>query len=159
MATPHNRDRVDDPEHLYRRVMQGKGHYKLTDGQPRVSSSAFGDRNMRPSVDRAVLCGNDPSSSVQQETDAVLWLVAVEVRQIDLRQQHEGDSPEYRYLIDVVPRPMPENPAHAQIEPNPDYKTKSRFRKVLERLARLAENHWAILPHELRAEAGGAPGE
>jgi hypothetical protein len=45
--------------------------------------------------------------------------------------------------------------AHAQIEPSPEYKNDKPFRKVIERLAflanqRISKEGWEIEPHELR---------
>ena len=59
------------------------------------------------------------------------------------------------YKIDVCPRPTDSNPCHAQIEPSPEYKNKAPFRKVIERLAllaneRLDQQGWEIEPYELR---------
>jgi hypothetical protein len=48
-------DFVTDDELLYRRVPNREGNFQLDNGKYRVSSGAFGDRNLQPSVDRANL--------------------------------------------------------------------------------------------------------
>jgi hypothetical protein len=53
-------DHVYDDETLYRSVVPSLWKQK-SDGEFYLSSQAFADRNRRPSVDRARLCGHDPS--------------------------------------------------------------------------------------------------
>ncbi|NEP76493.1 MAG: hypothetical protein F6K29_34100, partial [Okeania sp. SIO2G5] len=61
---------------------------------------------------------------------------------------------EFTYDIDVIARTETEEgfkPAHAQIEPSPEYQSKSGFKKLLERLAFLAnQREWEILPFDRR---------
>jgi hypothetical protein len=40
------------------------------------------------------------------------------------------------YVIDVIPDPRPDNPAHAVIYANPDFVSPNHFRKLREHLAR-----------------------
>ena len=72
-------------------------------------------------------------------------------------QKDSKGNPLFVYKIDVHPRPTADNPAHAQIEPSPDYASKGTFRKVAEKLAWLATERvknqgWEIEPCELRYE-------
>ncbi|MGI0479198.1 hypothetical protein ACN4EE_00250 [Geminocystis sp. CENA526] len=144
-------DHVEDDEILYRRVPSQEKYYKIDSNDPntiRVSSQAFTDRNQRPSVDRASLCNHKPQYSQQESTDGVVSLVTNQVRQIDsIIQNDQKGKEEFKYKIDVLPRPLDENKAHAQIEPSPEYRNQKPFRKLLERLAYLAnERGWEIKP-------------
>jgi hypothetical protein len=145
-------DFVGDEEVLYRCVFYGRNLYQIQENTAKISSQAFADRNMRPSVDRADLCENNPCHSQKDEKDAIVSLLTKDVRLIDsVIQNNPKGEPEFTYKIDVLPRPFEDNQAHAQIEPSPEYRNKTPFRKLLERLARLAdERGWEIEPYELR---------
>ena len=110
-------------------------------------------RAMCPSVDRASLCGNNPCYSQKDEKDAVVSLITKDVRLIDsVIQNNPKGEPEFTYKIDVLARATEENPAHAQIEPSPEYRNKTPFRKLLERLAYLAnQREWEIEPLRIAA--------
>jgi hypothetical protein len=147
-----NKDDVKDEELLFRCVFYGKNYYTIQDGKLRISSQAFADRNMQPSVDRAILCNNNPEHTQVNSEDGVVGLISQDIRMIDniIQRDNKGNE-QFKYKIDVIPRPIENNFAHAQVEPSPEYKNKSTFRKVQERLARLAsEKGWAILPIDLR---------
>jgi len=84
-------------------------------------------------------------------------LIAAEVRAISSVALDEpiAEAGRTHYAIDVLARPIfagnpegePENLSHAQIEADPAYRSKSRFRKLKEALALLANNRgWAIKP-------------
>ena len=146
-------DRVSDHERLFRRVPARRRSYVFQGGVVQFSTEAFNDRGMRPSVDRANLCGNDPKHTQKEETDGVFPLLTGEVRAInDLTYQGE-QAVEY-YLVDVHPDPiLPQNHAHAVITTSPEFQTKSAFRRLKERLARLASGKpwnetWLIPPKE-----------
>ncbi|OGQ91855.1 MAG: hypothetical protein A2289_11710 [Deltaproteobacteria bacterium RIFOXYA12_FULL_58_15] len=135
-------------EPLYRRVLCGVGHFQpLEDGTVKISSQAFSDRGMKPSVDRSSLCPHGPSYSQADLSDGVVSVLASGVRGIAARSVKDGVT--ISYAIDVFPDPLPGNPAHAEIRPSPEYATKSAFRKVLEALALLAA--WEIYPEEIRS--------
>lgn len=143
---------VSNNEILYRCVFYGKNYYQIQGNRANVSSQAFTDRNKRPSVNRACLCGDNPCLSQKDEKDAVVSLLAKDVRSIDqvVQNNHKGEL-KYIYKIDVLPRPLEENIAHAQIEPSPEYENDRPFKKLLERLAYLAnQRQWEIKPYELR---------
>ncbi len=123
---------VEDEEILYRSVRLADGGYKLENGVYQISSSAFNDRNMQPSVDRAQLKNNNPEQSRKSKTDCVVSLKTLEIRNETIERN------EINYILDVKPDPTDENPAHAIVVPSPEYKNEKAFRKVKERLARIA---------------------
>ena len=148
-------DRVKDEETLFRRVLSGKNLYTVQSGKLRLSSQAFADRKREPSVVRAALCNNDPSWAQQDDHDGVVSLVAIDVRQISVSGLHKEKAPtvqkEIQYNIDVVPRPLEANQAHAVICPTPPYRTNSVFRRVREALVLLASRrNWTIPPVDMR---------
>jgi hypothetical protein len=148
---------VDDLEHLYRRVESGRNYCKKENDGWRISSSAFDDRHLKPSVDRASLRDNDPVKTQIDRQDGVALLIASEVRQISKQgldpEPQEGGSKLVTYHVDVLHRPEPENPAHSQVEPTPPYKTPSVFKRIREALARLAAKRpWLIEPEEIRSD-------
>lgn len=137
-------DRVGDDETLYRRV---SCRVRKKDGS--VSSAAFGgDNDLIPSVNRASLCGNDPTSvltPLRPESRCVVSLVTRRVRAISTA----------RLSIDVVPDPIkddpvwPDNPAHALITSEPPLTSENTAAKNVARdfrraLARLST--WEISP-------------
>jgi hypothetical protein len=145
-------ERVDDDEVLYRRVPHRPNHFRHENGRIRVTSQAFSDRRFRPSVDRATLCGNDPTSTQTDPTDAVASLITFQVRGIDtVEQRDERGEVVIRHAIDVEPNPirndpvLPDNPAHAEIYAIPEMRNERTFRRLREALAMLAE--WQIPPH------------
>ena len=145
--------RVDDSEELYRRVLFGANHYKIDQGRARLGSQAFADRSGRPSVDRAVLCGHDPTRTQGNEKNAVVRLETRAVRAIsDVVRSDKKGNPIEQHLVDVVPVPLPENAAHAEIICDPDISnlSKSPGRRLLEALVRLADEKWIIPVYELR---------
>ena len=145
-------DFVGDEEVLYRCVFYDKNWYQIQGNTATISSQAFTDRGMCPSVDRADLCDNNASYSQKDEKDAVVSLITKDVRLIDsVIQNNPKGELEFTYKIDVLPRPCEDNQAHAQIEPSPEYRNNKPFRKLLERLAYLAKQRgWEIEPYELR---------
>ncbi|MFN6566135.1 hypothetical protein [Dendronalium sp. ChiSLP03b] len=84
-------------------------------------------------------------------------MIASEVRMINnIAQGDTKGNPLFVYKMDVFPRPTDDNPAHAQIEPSPEYKNKTPFRKLIEKLAFLANEKidkqgWEIELYELRS--------
>jgi hypothetical protein len=112
---------------------------------------------MAPSVDRANLCDCDPAWTQKDAKNAVVSLITIDVRQTETVFQPDPKGqplPFSTYRIDVCSKPVDKNPAHAQIEPSPEYKNRTPFRKLLERLAFLANQRgWEILPFELRVSA------
>jgi hypothetical protein len=136
-------DYVADHEALYRSVRQE--HLTYENGVLRAISEAFGDRNQRVSVDRAVLVDNNPQRTRKSETDAVAQLITSEVRgslpRRDAKSREVG-----AYAIDVIPEPLPDNKAHAVIYANPDFVSPNHFRKLRERLARI--HQIVLLPED-----------
>ncbi|QLE55977.1 hypothetical protein [Nostoc sp. TCL26-01] len=148
-------DVVADDEILYRCVFHGLDkYYRIGESGLELSSQSFTDKNQAPSVDRAKLCNNDPKHTQKNPNDGVVSLIAGEIRSINVSQNDPKGNPIFDYKIDVYPRPTEDNPSHAQIEPSPDYATKGTFRKVAEKLARLAterinKQSWEIKPYDL----------
>jgi hypothetical protein len=149
-------DSVADNELLYRCVFyktsDGTKTYKVEGDKAYVSIYAFRDAASAPSVDRALLCRQNPTYTQKNTEDGVVVLICQDVRLIDsVVQKDSKGKEEFTYKIDVLPRRLPDNDAHAQIEPTPTYRSKSVFRKLLERLAFLAnQREWEILPWDLR---------
>ncbi len=127
-------DYVADHEALYRSVR--REHLTYENGVLRAISEAFGDRNQRVSVDRAVLVDNDPQRTRKSETDAVAQLITSEVRGSLPRRDAKGREVG-AYAIDVIPEPLPDNAAHAVIYANPGFVSPNHFRKLREHLARI----------------------
>ncbi len=131
-------DRVDDDETLYRSVVPNLWKQK-DEGEFYLSSQAFADRNRRPSVDRAKLCGHDPSYAQFRPSDYVCSLVAEGVRAIDTVVKYDKKGiPQACHNIDVEPVPLPDDAAHAEIYAVPEISGGRLFERLLERLAYLA---------------------
>jgi hypothetical protein len=155
-------DIVTDDEIIYRCVFYDRGLYRIVDQRLQLSSQAFADRNQMPSVDRATLRGNDPTPTQKNPEDGVVSLLTQAIRQIDsVRQMDAKGKLIAQYKIDVIADPIsgqvdqPDNLAHAEIRPTPEYQSKSVFRKLQERLALLAtqrieQQDWEIPPSDLR---------
>lgn len=146
----NDNDSVDDDEILYRRLPSGLDLYWFADdGTIKISSQAFASRDFRISVDRAKLCGNDPSYTLDKRGGGVVSLVTREIRNIVglARKDSNGDIIQ-QFKIDVEPVPLPENPAHAEIYAIPgfEYNGTKAFRKLREHLVQLAEKRWEIRP-------------
>ncbi len=137
-------DRVLDDEILYRRVPDREENYERDNGSYNLLPAAFLDRAKQPSVDRAILRGNDPTECRWEPTDLVVSMITVEVRRID----------DISRTVDVVPDPikdhlqLPDNPAHALITADPQFQRneKTAFRKLRIALSRLSSCKWEISP-------------
>lgn len=151
---------VADDEILYRSISSKRNQCtRDANGSWRLSSQAFTDSSLQPSVDRACLCEYDPSRAKKSPEDGIVSLVTIDVRNIkDFKQTDKGkpiadeNGQELMHAFDVIPDPItthPENPAHALITASPGYSGKSAFKRLIERLARMAEARgWAITPQE-----------
>ena len=80
---------VTDNELLYRRARREE-YRRQPDGTPLVLSVAFADRRYRPSVNRALLCGHDPTTLVVAVTDGVVGIRTAEVRATDEIVQNDA---------------------------------------------------------------------
>ena len=140
-------DHVGDEEELYRSVRPSE-IIRDEEGHPqRASSQAFADRQQEVSVDRARLCDHAPRRARKSETDAVVVLLAGEVRRIRTLIQREEQGREIGlYSIDLRPDPLPDNPAHALIVADPRFATRSLFKRLQERLALIAQ--FILLPED-----------
>jgi SepF-like predicted cell division protein (DUF552 family) len=120
-------------------------------GRWRLSSQAFSDRRLQPSVDRAHLCNSDPYFTQKAPNDGVVSVVAAEVREIkDIIQNDASGKPILTHVIDVIPQAIiPDNPSHAIIDASPAYSNQRVFRRLLERLREIAERRgWMIEPKD-----------
>lgn len=151
---------VEDDEILYRSVSL-KRDQCVHDGNGnwRLSSQAFTDSSLKPSVDRACLCKHDPRHAQKSPEDGIVSLLTLDVRNIkDFKQTVNGkpkideNRQELMHAFDVIHDPKtthPENPAHALITASPGYASKSAFKRLIERLARMAGGRgWEIIPQE-----------
>lgn len=123
-----------------------------------LTTEAFNDRWMSPSVDRRAIRPRAEESKISA-TDGIAQLLAAEVRACD-EVVHNPDAPplaQVRYKLDVEPDPIKEgngegrvpNLSHALIKSAPAVASKSRFKKIKEALCRLARRReWAIQPHQ-----------
>src|SRR5579859_2848739 len=136
-------DFIANSEIIYRCVWANEEHkanrYKIeTDGTIQISSPAFHAREVngefRISVDRAMLCNNNPKHSLGAKLGIVVSLVVEKVRNID-------DPKIQRFKIDVEPVPLQSNVAHAEIYGVPRFESVDAtraFRRLCQLLARLA---------------------
>lgn len=132
---------IGDDELVHRSVFPSD--VVLREGKRFLSSTAFNDSAMRPSVDRASL--RSAEESKRSLNDGVCGLVANEVRSITSVVNQKTNKP---YGVDVVERPLEDNSAHAQIEVDPEFENPSRFKKLKEALCRIAEQRWLIEPSD-----------
>ena len=147
---------VTDDELLYRSIpyTKLKDYIQQTNDGIAISSQAFSDRGLKPSVDRAILNENDPSKTQINLRDGVVSLLTSKIRKIDeVKKQSQDGEDLIVYKIDVVHRPTETNFAHAQIEPSPEYETKNIFKKLTRSLAflatqRIREYGWEIAPYK-----------
>ena len=145
-------DRIDDNEVLYRSVRNNFDFFKVIDGAVKFSSTAFNDKGYRPSVDRAAL-RDAPEDTKLYPTDGITKIFAEEARQVKV--PISADDPAMCFKVDVIYRPVPadnleglkENPAHSQIESDPEITVTRRFDKIKEALSRAATRYgWVIEP-------------
>ena len=138
-------DRVEDCERLFRSVKL-KPEFIGQDG--RAKTSAFNDRNKRPSVDRAQLIGNEPTkTNLFLPGDYVLQLITSDVRAIppieEKNDKGRNVSDNGVHNADVEPVIEGHHPAHAEIFltrlPEDGLETNSgAFQKLKVRLAEIA---------------------
>lgn len=142
-------DFVLDDEILYRRVTYDKKNWAGDNKDNlRVQRSAFSDRNKQPSVDRAKLCGFNPSHTQAEDIrNGVVSLVTGEVRMLGLRHEKE----DFSYKVDVVHKPEKNNVAHAEVTVDPEITSDNVFKRLREMLTRLANQRgWLIFPDGFR---------
>ncbi len=145
---------LQDDEVLYRSVRgELNNEYSYDDTNKLIiSSQAFGDRNKKPSVDRAKLRAYDPSLSKLSDTDGIISLMTGEVRAIGKVKTKNQNVDVIVHAVDVVYAPTPENPAHSQITVNPEFfgsrnKQRNAFKLLQLALAELAtKNGWTLEP-------------
>lgn len=145
---------LDGIEVVFRSIRVDDVVLLLDTSEWQLSSSAFNDRKMKPSVDRAAI-EPDPYIARQSDDDGVVSLQTRDVQtKVDLVINPNDKPPKVKqfYAVSIFARPIPpndpegrkENPAHAQIETAPDFANPSHFKKLREKLCRLAR--MVILP-------------
>lgn len=132
-------NRVAGEERLYRSVRSSEIIRDASGQALRASSQAFADRHQQVSVNRAALSDHDPHSTQKSRSDAVVELVAGEVRAIRslVRLADQGREVGL-YTIGVRPDPLPDNTAHAVSYAHPQFASRSLFKKLQEQLAYMA---------------------
>ena len=144
---------IEDDEILFRRVPNTPDYIVRRDGKIRISSQAFAERHYRPSVDRAKFREHNPRLCQQKTTDAVVSVIAGNVRAILSVVKNDGNGHlVQQYYVDVEHVPIENDPieqdnlAHAEIFTKPP-SDKSVFRKLKESLALLANLRlWDVEP-------------
>lgn len=111
-----------------------------TDEGPRIGVNAFLATNFRVSVDRAELCGHDPSHTQCDDTDYICSLLTGDVRDTTTvwKGPGKGENKPTTYEIDVEHVPEPHNYPHAEICGSPSISQRKPFSKLKERLAFLS---------------------
>jgi hypothetical protein len=137
-------DPVSNDELLYRRVLPV--HIDCEVQPPKLRSEAFFDRDKKISVDRAEICGHDPTYTQEEPQNYVRCLRARKVREIDDVVTGDVRSGEIQHNIDVVPYPLTDNDAHAHIVGRPHVSSKGAFRKLRHSLLRLSSWTGGIAP-------------
>ena len=128
---------VADGEDLYRAVLNEERFFPGDGlGGRRVRSTAFNDTGRRPSVDRAILCPGGPTETRNRfrPGSGVLSLSAGQIRQ--LVAMHGATN--QVYSVDVESVPLPDNPAHAEINGRPPFDTDRIFDRIKQALAWIA---------------------
>jgi hypothetical protein len=147
---------VADDELLYRRIFStvdgDTAHYQISpEGKISFTKRAFADRCLKPSVDRAILHEYDPTKTQLKQTDGVIGLIAKDIRVNEDNFDNKGNITG-SHKINVIHRPKSENQAHARIEPSPEYASDKVFKRLQQRLARLADERLAIHGWEIKPD-------
>jgi hypothetical protein len=153
---------VSDDEVLFRSVEgdPSRKHWaRDEDNVLRVSSAAFLDPTYKPSVDRSLLCNDDPTWTRRNPGDGVVRLTAAGIRNIDPAKVADLDAKGHvaqERRVDVVADPIDEdaevhrraNPAHALVVTTPQIATNNKaWGRVRAALAHVANTHgWAMEP-------------
>jgi hypothetical protein len=139
---------VDDAEDLYRSIRAGD--YSYQGGRLFFSSTAFDDREMKPSVDRSSMRTN-PADARIGPTDGIAKVLTADVRNSCKVPIVKNGVVVGEYAVDAIHRPIEndpiegDNPAHCQIECNPLIESDSRFKKLKAALANLANKHGFVV--------------
>lgn len=144
---------VEDVEIVFRSVLDHPSMFTMdSDGRPRFSSSAFNDRERKPSVDRAKLTDGQASSSCQMPESGVVSLIVARTRAIQtVKTLDSKQCVVFNHEVDVVHVPLDENYAHAEVHSSPALQNDGVFKRLKEALCRLAEAQgWAHLPGSQR---------
>jgi hypothetical protein len=141
-------DPVGDDEVLYHAVYEHDFHPDAETGEVTIGEDSFSDRNKQPSVNRALIDDWEPQRVRFRESDAVVSLVARDIRAItSITQKVPGQAERVPYTFDVVPRPEDNNPAHAQIEADRQL-TSTPSDNLKMALAQMSQESIELYPYE-----------
>lgn len=133
-------DWVDDAEKLFRAARPEEIKIEAN-GQERIGSQVFSCREMRISVDRAAFQEQKPEPT-RDRFSPLHRVVSLEARQVresaPYRRSNDKGQLIQSFGIDIEPKPLEDNPGHAEIFGLPEFNHKATFRKVAERLAALS---------------------
>lgn len=148
--TSEGRSIIGDAEIVLRSIRDQSGEYTFRDGILRVSTTAFNDRDRKPSVDREII-RVIPALAKKSDTDGVLSLVVSDVRLIsNVKTNDPKGRPVAEHSVDVTPDPIDGNVSHCLIICRPALHNETVFKKLKEALARLAERGgWRVPPASL----------
>lgn len=137
---------LGDSEEFYRRVL-ASDVVREEDGSwaGKLSSQAFADREMQPSVDRVLLC-DGPARTQREPENAVVGVTRQQIRaeKYYLKDRHNQPIPKPEFAADVCrdpcPEADPENTAHCliRLNPHPDKSQQKVYKRLIESLARVA---------------------
>lgn len=116
---------------------------------PQVKSEGFSTSDFRISVDRATICGYDPTHTQGDNANSVCCFVTIDIRNIAAVVQNDArGNPEVTYKVDVEPAPLSGNDAHAEIFGFPDISHEKVFRRLRHALRELSDWSRGIAPSE-----------
>lgn len=145
---------VLDDETLFRSVRDEPQHFgcDATGELKRLSHSAFNDRDMQPSVDRATLRAGGAGDSRKSDSDGVVALVAVEVRAIKgVATRDSKGRAKQPHQVDVVHAPEADNHSHSLVKTAPQVASDGAFKRLKEALCFIAATKgWAFPPRSVR---------
>ncbi len=131
---------VDD-DIVYRRIT--KKDYSYPSGQLKIHSTAFNDGYQKPSVVIHKLCGEDPQGALRNhDAYGIVKLTTKDVREVKVEIQ---TKPVSKHDVDIKHSPLKEDYAHGHIEAAPKFSNDSQFKKLKERLAKIAEKSGIII--------------
>lgn len=148
---------VQSEEIVFRSVKDLETHFfhDVSTGTLRITSSAFNDPNLTPSVDRSKLLQGGPEVSRRAESDGVVSLLTADVRLVEVATNDADGNPVQRHAADVVHDPVEDNYAHAIIAAHPSLSAKTAFKRLKESLCILAQKSgWAYPPASRRQQTG-----
>lgn len=124
-------DPVNAEEWLYRRV----NPLKVDKSTGRPLSQALGPIEDGMSVDRAKLCGNDPSHVQYEAIDYVCSATAEAVRNIKIERRDKKGTVVETHSGEVSATPRADNVAHADVHEAPKFPKSNNYKRLKASLA------------------------